>query len=1263
MKRLCCLSLAFLLGFIAHASSASVLEELMPAPVSIERSGGAAVPVAQLSTARVERRTVPDAPLRVAAESYSITVAAAGVTVTARDERGERHAKATLAQLAALAGEAGTVPACTITDWPRFPVRGLMVDCGRNYQSLESLEAILDLMAAYKLNTFHWHLTDQFGWRLESKRHPELQRAEAFGRDVGRFYTQAEFRGLLASARRRGITVIPELDVPGHTLAFRKGLGIDKMNSPGVDRVVCELIDELCSLAPPDEMPYVHLGTDEVRAPSERIPDDWYLLWGRRVAENGRTLIGWSPGHAMDGVGGYVRDVWGWAERPVDGTREYLDSTMMYYINHVDPLELLSAAAYQQPCRFGGDESAKLGAMIGVWHDDALSDHGSLARETALAPAVVLLSDAFWRGRGSNMFHYFGRLPPHDRPEFAIAADLERRTIAHRDKVFAKSAWAFPFVRQTQLRWRMTDLSDGRTVNANIAQATVYPNHFRFPRSWYVNKPSGRVALETWVKSPCDQTVGAWVGFTAFSRSSGRAAEGGVQAAGEWNRHGSTLEVNGERIAAPNWKNAGVADGVSEVPLADEEYYLREPLPVRLKAGWNHVRLTLDKHLAKTWKWVGTFVPVAGTTAHPREVPGLQFSASPPFDLPESVFADAPFSPVDLGTATYRRLAAADAAADAAWNSVGSVAEYDARRAQMRDRLVALMGGFPERTPLDAKTVARIERDGYSVEKLYFMSRPGMPVTALLFLPDPARFRGPYPAVCVACGHDSRLGKLNPGYQRGCILAAKAGIAALIYDPIAQGERGQVPRTMGTTGHNTIGVRELLIGRSMAMTRIWDGMRAIDYLESRPEIDAGRIGFMGNSGGGTLSAYMTAFDPRVKAGAPSCYISSLRAVCREIGPQDAEQDIFGQLSVGFNHAGLLLLNANSVCVNVSTGDFFPIDGSRESFRVAKGVADRIGRGDALALVDVPGPHGWKESSRTASILWMRRWLRGESDALPLDLPALRALDVSFNPKTADMGLGAAEGLVSKTGEARDLPGFRSYFDILNDELDELEAARRGRKRPFADELRSLAKIPSSSDYALDATVVSRASLHGGERQSVVFTRADGAHLPAVLLLPESSPGGAALFVGDIGRGEWTADAKRYLDAGKAVLIADLSGFGEAPVAKRWYAYQGQAADGAAVMLNLMGENMVALRAGEILGLAEHLKEVTGKRVELCAAGDAVIPAVHAVACGSGLFWHFSARRHPPSWRTAFRDAAAYGGYPFANVVPGALRRYDWPDLL
>ena len=129
----------------------------------------------------------------------------------------------TFNQMKKLSEADGTaIPDCDIYDKPEFKYRGLMLDCGRNYQSVASIKDVISTLADYKMNVFHWHLTDNYGWRLESKKHPELQKNEAFSRNVGKFYTQAEFKDILAFAKTRGVTVIPELDMPGHTLAFRK---------------------------------------------------------------------------------------------------------------------------------------------------------------------------------------------------------------------------------------------------------------------------------------------------------------------------------------------------------------------------------------------------------------------------------------------------------------------------------------------------------------------------------------------------------------------------------------------------------------------------------------------------------------------------------------------------------------------------------------------------------------------------------------------------------------------------------------------------------------------------------------------------------------------------------------------------------------------------------------------------------------------------------------------------------------------------------
>jgi cephalosporin-C deacetylase-like acetyl esterase len=205
------------------------------------------------------------------------------------------------------------------------------------------------------------------------------------------------------------------------------------------------------------------------------------------------------------------------------------------------------------------------------------------------------------------------------------------------------------------------------------------------------------------------------------------------------------------------------------------------------------------------------------------------------------------------------------------------------RQKELRAKFIAALGGFPEKAPLNARVVGTNQRDGYRLERVVYESRPDHHVTANLYLPDG---KGPFPAVLMPIGHSAE-GKADGSVQRGAILLARNGLAALAYDPIGQGERRQLLDDQGrpaipssTSEHTMAGVGALLVGRNTASYRIWDGIRSLDYLASRPDIDAHRLGCTGCSGGGTLTSYLMALDDRVAVAAPSCYVTSLGAAVR-----------------------------------------------------------------------------------------------------------------------------------------------------------------------------------------------------------------------------------------------------------------------------------------------------------------------------------------------------------------------------------------------
>lgn len=619
----------------------SVFEELQPQPKKVEVASGFC---ADVKNVRFVKKAFEGVREDLRAEAYELVIAPDGVTVHASDKKGERYAKATLGQLVKLSG--GKVPCGRVVDWPQYRWRGLMHDCGRNYLEIPTIRKILDLMAAYKLNLFHWHITDYYGWRLESKKYPALQAPWAFRRQMSKYYTQKEFREVLDYAKERGITVMPELDVPGHTLAFRRGLNIEHMAERKVKGIICDLIDELCTLATPEEMPYVHLGTDEARTPWEQVPDSYCPAWAAQVRKNGRIPVGWTPGKPMTGPDGLksVKMIWHAGLKPE--ADECAFDTVRLYFGNSDLLNMLNVAAFTKPFRYELPEAQKLGPVMCSWHDDMLGEDTSiLLRNNTFAPAIVMYSSLMWERRDADRPEYMAKLPRPGTKDFDFVRRFEDRIIAQRDRVLSDIDMPFSFVRQTQMRWRISD-EKGNVVAKDVPQGTVYV------RMWarntepnatnsFIAAKTGLAFLETWIRSDSDREIGAWIGFTHFRRSGGRNL--GLPRPGEWDAvsRGIKVEMNSVAIAPPEWGRPGpvfrmthpeepTSSYITELPFTNEEYWMREPLKVRLRKGWNHVKITLP-HVADLYRynWVATFIPVAGTTARPREVEGLEYSSDP----------------------------------------------------------------------------------------------------------------------------------------------------------------------------------------------------------------------------------------------------------------------------------------------------------------------------------------------------------------------------------------------------------------------------------------------------------------------------------------------------------------------------------------------------------------------------------------------------------------------------------------------------------
>lgn len=306
----------------------------------------------------------------------------------------------------------------------------------------------------------------------------------------------------------------------------------------------------------------------------------------------------------------------------------------------------------------------------------------------------------------------------------------------------------------------------------------------------------------------------------------------------------------------------------------------------------------------------------------------------------------------------------------------------------VREKLAEMWGPFPEeRTSLNVHHVGSVERQGLVVEKLIYESRPQHFVTANLYRPKGAE--GKLPAVIFSSGH-AAIGKAYEPYQRFCALMAHSGFVVLAWDPISQGERLQLwdKATQasivgpGTREHKVLGNQCYLLGLNLMQYRVWDAIRAIDYLESRPDVDKHRIAMAGNSGGGMETLQLAPFEPRIQAAVCGSAVASFRHKTEAMLIADPEQILFGTLRHGIDHPELLAAFApRPLMIGSPQRDYVPIEGARETFRAVAKVYSIYGAADKISLFETDDEHGLNREMRRAAADWLVRWLGNEGQAV------------------------------------------------------------------------------------------------------------------------------------------------------------------------------------------------------------------------------------------------------------------------------------------
>ncbi len=573
------------------------------------------------------------------------------------------------------------------------------------------------------------------------------------------------------------------------------------------------------------------------------------------------------------------------------------------------------------------------------------------------------------------------------------------------------------------------------------------------------------------------------------------------------------------------------------------------------------------------------------------------------------------------------------------------------RQEELRRKFVEALGGFPEKTPLNVRVTGKEARDGYSVEKVIYESRPEHHVTAVLYLPEG---KGPFAGVLFPSGHYDNA-KAAETYQRACILLAKHGIAALAFDPVGQGERVQLLTPegkplvgRGTNEHMHLGVAALLVGQCAATYLVWDGIRSLDYLAGRPEIDPKRLGCLGNSGGGTQTAYLMALDERVQAAVPNCYITSLERLFATIGPQDAEQNIPGQVAFGMDHADYVTMRApRATLISTTTHDFFDIQGAWATCREAKrvyGVLDAAARVD---LSEIDDKHAISKPVREQALRWFRRWLLSIDDA---------AVEPPFEV-AKDAGVQC-----TATGQVvPELKG-RTAFDFVADRERSL-VERRGkldREAQLSEVRRRIAL-----DRPKVAFGVTRLAEVPGSRGTVKYLvePRPGVFVP-ILTWSDSKGKTDILYVHGEGKRMALAEGGPLHPAqprSGSVHAVDLPGWGEtAPGPRKGGWERAFGAEWKEAFLGFhLARPLLGQRVGDLLAIAEGLDPDRKRSVHAIGVGAAAPVVLHAAALDPRIE-EVTLEGMLVSWGAVATGRGSE--LALANVVHGALEAYDLPDL-
>jgi len=664
-----------------------------------------------------------------------------------------------------------------------------------------------------------------------------------------------------------------------------------------------------------------------------------------------------------------------------------------------------------------------------------------------------------------------------------------------------------------------------------------------------------------------------------------------------------------------------------------------------------------------------------------------------------------PQSPANIGRTEVVQYLDAIAAKDTAARraTIDAITTREAaqqRQAEVRRKILDLLGRLPERTPLNAKTLGVTRADGFRIEKVLFDSQPGFHVTALLYVPDTSIPARRFPAILMAPGH-SPAGKAGDYFTAATL--ARNGFVVLSYDPLGQGERLQYPdpnhpgaslASRPTGEHGEAGLQPTLIGDAVARYFVWDAMRAIDYLAQRPEVDPRRIGAFGCSGGGAMTALTAGLDPRVAVAGVACYNTSFDALLASIGPQDGEQSIPGFIASGLDFPDWIELMAPKPYAAIATySDMFPFSGALTTVSEARrfySLFDKSALGapstsghpaDPLTLttpalnadtpntvplnaplqfITGPGHHGALAPIMSNIVGFFLRNLQPGSDAShPFLLPP--------PVRGAPNGLPSGALQVTPTGQvSTSYPGAVTVFSLNKQRAEEIIS--HGGPGPKGQSL-ALAVRKVTGAVAIPSSTTQNSELLHASSGPIVLSSEGPVHLRGVISVPHSPGRHPAVLMlvpaSILGDDAIARDNKAKFDslaaAGNLVLAITPSPAPpgnddmKSPILGPFYLLSLRA--------ELVRRTLLGLRVDDVIHTIDYLAarpDVDPSQITAFGSGHMGLVLLHTAILDSRLK-HITITHTLSSYRSLIEAPLPIGAPE--DILPGVLRVYDIPDLV